>query len=540
MRILPSAFLCLLVALASCRTNVHSSLPTTPDDLPSTLFVIDPSRDTTLTTPGGAILKIPKGALDAGAGTPVQLEVKEAYSLEDMLRGGLETRSKGSLLASGGMIYLNVAGGTNATLRKPISVQVPTRNWQPDMQLYKGESNDDGIDWVDPSQLEKDTSENDKDVAAGRALFQANCAACHALSATITGPPLAYITERRDPKWLHDFTRNNRRMLDADAYSCWLFNRYNKTPMNTFPVLSGVGMDRLYKYIAVASRKYNRNAIVDEKVTYDSCLSYLRQLYWLELRSEQLTSSNSRIAAMNIDSLADVYVARAVNYLRDHPGRSSSDRARVDTTLVDTSFIGSPTIIQPPISYYGFSIGQLGWYNVDRLLKGLPGVIESELRVQLTGQYKQPATVYLVIPSMNVAATGYPVDGKNDEYTFLASDGKVPLPQGATGYILTLGKFKDQVTLGKFRWTIRQSQQLSVQPGVTTKTTFDKAIAEMHLGAMQFDDQLPLAGSINARNTTEIHQLDSAMRKLQTQRPTTCDCKCIAVGEAAAGACNPK
>lgn len=541
MRILPSALLCLLVALSSCRTHVHSSLPTTPDDLPSTLFVIDPSRDTTLTTPGGALLKIPKGALDAGAGTVVQLEVKEAYTIEDMLRGGLGTRSKGALLTSGGMIYLNVAGGTNATLRKPIGVQVPTRNWQPDMQRYKGLPDDDGtIDWVDPSPLGKDTSETEKDVIAGKALFQTNCAACHALSAAVTGPPLAFITQRRDPKWLHTFIRNNTRMLQTDAYSCWLYHRYNKTPMNTFPNLSDANMEALLKYIDVASRKFDSNKVVDEKRPYDSCLSYLRQLYWLHFRYEQLTSNDSNKAAMNVDSLADAAVASGVNWRRDHPIQYPSGTNRIDTTQVDNNAATDKRDIQPPVSYYGFTIEHLGWYNIDRLLKEVPGVMESELRVRLTGRYIQPATVYLVIPTMHVVANGYPADSRNNEFVFLTPDGKIPLPQGVTGYILTLGKSNDQVTLGKLRWTIGRSQRLSVQPDLTTKTTFDKAIAEMHLDASRIDDLPPLVDSLNVRNRSEVRRLDSALLLLQTKRPGNCDCNCIIIGEAAAEACDLK
>jgi len=164
--------------------------------------------------------------------------------------------------------------------------------------------------------------------------------------------------------------------------------------------------------------------------------------------------------------------------------------------------------------------------------------MESELRVRLTGRYIQPATVYLVIPSKHVVANGYPADSRNNEYVFLTPDGKIPLPQGVTGYILTLGKSNDQVTLGKLRWAIGRSQRLSVQPGLTTKTTFDKAIAEMHVDAPQIDDLPPLIDSLNIRNRSEVRRLDSALLLLQTKRPGNCDC--IIIGEAAAQACDLK
>jgi len=71
------------------------------DRLVSTFFSIDPNRDTLITTPQGAVLTIPAGALEVSAGDtgPVKLEVKEAYRMADIIRGGLVTAS-GKLLLS--------------------------------------------------------------------------------------------------------------------------------------------------------------------------------------------------------------------------------------------------------------------------------------------------------------------------------------------------------------------------------------------------------------------------------------------------------
>lgn len=547
MRNLYAPFLWLLIGFVSCHGphNRRANRLMSPDSLKTVTFLIDPNRDTVLKTPGGAILTIPRGAFDPGGGT-VNLEVKEAYSIEAMLRGGLLTRNNGNLLSSGGMIYINVAGGGNAALRKPIAVSIPNRQGQEGMQLYRGETDDNGdVGWTNPAPL--DTAGKSQWIRNGGILFQTNCAPCHSLTKTLIGPPLGWINARRPYEWLAKFTRDNLKMVRDDSYSCWIFDRYNKTPMPLFPALNDSGMRQLYDYITDASQKFDSAAIPDEEKHFDSCLNYLRKYYRLWNRQHQLMTSNSRDAAMDPDSLAEEDLKKAMDLrgynLRWHPELfPDSGRARIapaDTTA--TAGAGYP---QPkPVTYYHFTIENLGWYNVDRLLKGLPGVVESDLRVRVTGPYSQPVSVYLVIPTMRVIVDGRPTP--NGDYVFLSEDGKLPLPRGATAYILVLGKVGEQVTLGKFRWRIEASQVPAITPQLTTQSSFDKAIAGFHFDApdttaatamLFLPPELP-------RDTTQLREykmLDSAIKRLQKERPNLCDCHCVLVGETAAYLCNDK
>jgi hypothetical protein len=75
------------------------------DKLPSQFFTINTGQDTILITSKGAVIRIPKGAISGDENT-VQLEIKEAYSIEDIFRAGLTTQSNGQPLSSGGMIYI--------------------------------------------------------------------------------------------------------------------------------------------------------------------------------------------------------------------------------------------------------------------------------------------------------------------------------------------------------------------------------------------------------------------------------------------------
>jgi hypothetical protein len=118
--------------------------------LPTQLFSIDISKDTTLITKNGALIRIPRGALSAN-GNMVQLEVKEAYSMQDIIKAGLTTQSNGQPLSSGGMIYINAVGENNVRITQKISIATPTPFIEKNMQLFKGEvQGDSTIYWIAP------------------------------------------------------------------------------------------------------------------------------------------------------------------------------------------------------------------------------------------------------------------------------------------------------------------------------------------------------------------------------------------------------
>ncbi len=87
------------------------------------------------------------------------------------------------------------------------------------------------------------------DAKAGKALFNANCAACHKLDAKMTGPALRGVAERRDREWLYKWIHNSSALIasgDADAVK--LFNDNNKVLMTAFPQLSTADIDNILAY----------------------------------------------------------------------------------------------------------------------------------------------------------------------------------------------------------------------------------------------------------------------------------------------------
>jgi mono/diheme cytochrome c family protein len=310
-----------LIAAWSCNeTETHE--PIFGAELPATNFTVDPAKDTVLKTPGGALISIPAGSLQAGDATSVSLEVKEAYTTDDMNRGGLVHGSSDSL-TSNGMIYVNVVGGQSVSINKPLNISLPVKQTGSDIMVYKGIAGDDLLlKWTDPRPLSSTPSQQQPS-NAGKGIFETRCASCHGGKNESTGPALAWITKRRDRQWLYTFTRNNAIMLwRGDGYSCYLFNRY-KTPMPLFKDLSDGDLASLYHYIDNASRSIDSNGVIDHKRGFDSCVS---------------NDPNCSAVA-------------------NHPKALAADGTSLDTA--------SATTAEAAVTdYYTFSIDKHGWYNV--------------------------------------------------------------------------------------------------------------------------------------------------------------------------------
>ena len=323
MRLLAFLIPVLLVAAASCNDS-DADGPVFGAELPATNFTVDPAKDTVLKTPGGALISISAGSLDAGDATSVTLEVKEAFTQDDMNRGGL-LHGSSEANNSAGMIYINVTGGQSVSIHKPLNISIPAKTPGTGMMVYKGQAGDDGLlKFIDARALSNAPAHPATD--AGKALFESRCASCHGGKDEVAGPPLAWITSRRDRQWLYTFTRNNALLLwRGDGYSCYLFNRY-KTPMPLFKDLSDADLANLYNYIASASRSVDSNAVINYKRGFDSCVA----------NDANCSAAAQRVARM--DSVTET---------------------PAEANVAD---------------YYTFSVDKHGWYNVAGKSGGQPAM----------------------------------------------------------------------------------------------------------------------------------------------------------------------
>ncbi|MBA3985788.1 MAG: c-type cytochrome [Flavobacteriales bacterium] len=87
------------------------------------------------------------------------------------------------------------------------------------------------------------------DPAAGRQLFNSNCAACHQMDRKAIGPALRGMAERYEKEWLYKWIRNSQAMVaSGDARAVAIFEEYNKSVMTPFPGLSDTDLDNIVAY----------------------------------------------------------------------------------------------------------------------------------------------------------------------------------------------------------------------------------------------------------------------------------------------------
>jgi len=92
----------------------------------------------------------------------------------------------------------------------------------------------------------------------GKALFQANCASCHAVGKKLTGPALAGLEGRgpwSDRKKLYEWIHNPAGFAKKDQYTTDLIKEYNGIMMTAFPGLGEKDIDAVITYINTEANK---------------------------------------------------------------------------------------------------------------------------------------------------------------------------------------------------------------------------------------------------------------------------------------------
>jgi len=125
-------------------------------------FSVNPAEGATIEGKDGILIIVPTHAFLNEKGelvtAPVDFELVEALTLEDMVLYNLKTTSDGEMLESGGMFYTNAtADGKPLQINpdRPLYIEIPTANKQAGMKAFSSEIIDGELNWVDPKPLQK-------------------------------------------------------------------------------------------------------------------------------------------------------------------------------------------------------------------------------------------------------------------------------------------------------------------------------------------------------------------------------------------------
>ncbi|HMK03797.1 MAG TPA: cytochrome c, partial [Ferruginibacter sp.] len=482
---------------------------------------------TILLTKSGCIINLPKGTLES-EGNNVKLEIKEALSNTDIVMAGLTTMSGRQPLSSGGMIYINAAEGYEVEIKKQVEVLIPTKSYNPAMQVYKGEEkNNGGIDWVEPAALPED--ETLIKINTGEGLFKANCASCHKIDRIFTGPSLAGITERRPKQWLYAFTRNPAKLIAngyytegpeqvtisdsstgkiiPDFYSSCMAHKWRPATMTAFPMLTDADLEALYAYIKTESDRLPKPIASSGADCCDSCDTYGKALF--------VASKEFKDVRLKTDEFFNLDITVPIPVTND----TIEPQPIINTTVPEVPQ-DMPAVVTPgraKATYYTINIKAFGWYNIDILIKNDPQCSPSELFVRIQGSYEVDLNVVLIIPSIKVFVEGGKLkDGR--QYGFYETDGKIPLPQNAQCYVMAFGEYKDNIIFGKTSFTAKETQTVDIAMVVITKELMNVRIKELNLDGVDLEVKKVLPP------TVKDEKFDKKMEEAMKLRPKNCAC----------------
>jgi mono/diheme cytochrome c family protein len=461
MRILLSAFL--VFCLFSCTQKKNKPI-LSADNLDSWFINVDQDTDTIFRTPKGALLKISKGSFPE----EVELEVKEAYSMQDMLLGGLVTESDGQPLTSGGMIYINAKDGSAVSILKPITVALPTDYIDSAMQVYKSET--DSINWK-PVDTLPDNSMSDQ-IAYGKQLFMQTCATCHSLDRRLTGPALRGFRNRgnwNNKQEIYKWIRNPASYMASNQYAKNLQKEYGSV-MQAFPDLTDRSIDAITSYIENA--EYNPfDDIVwpaDQiSMTSDSLLIDSTSGANLEFPDKFCSDTIYFDSTLIIDTISEIDPAIF------NP---------TDTTTTESAFtpdfenaLRKGFTDKPSSRAYVFEIRTLGWYNIDAGISGRNGAVLSDIKVELSPENFTQMNVYIFFPLYKDLTVGQP---HGTVFHFEKVDKKLPVFLGAQGVAIAFGSIGGEIYVGSKAFVASKKQEIRIDMKKSSKEAFIELIKE--------------------------------------------------------------
>lgn len=459
-----------LAIIIGCNTN-KSFVSEILNDNNLTLqeFSINPSIENKIKSKEGIEFIIPPNAFNTNESS-IDIVVKEALTINDIIKAKLTTQSKDGLLSSDGMFYFGTK--KDVQLTKEIVVKLPTNNYNSNMQLFKGNKVGDNIIWENPKPILQNP-----EVPNSEQLFIKNCASCHALDKKLTGPPLAYVEERfsnrqnlieyiqnnqkfmawhyyeKDtlPKGIHSINDLQEREKDV-AYARFLYCVYGKTAMNVFDttVLKEQELISIINYIKQESKKYPNPY---NRGTFENCLNVYKEL-------ELIVQQKDSLEALNIP-------------------RKMVEVTNMQPTIDTAGTLQKVTIEKFDANEYIFSIDATGWYNIDEFLRK-ENTLMSNLTVELNQDTLNQKEVFLAVPSYKIFAQGGLIN--KTQYSFFENNsGSLPLPQGVKAYAIVFGESNKQLYFGIQEFITSTTQNIKVNVQITDKSSIEKTINNLKL-----------------------------------------------------------
>lgn len=447
-----------LILVSSCTTKKPALL--NPKNLQSSFIKIYNDSTYHLKTAKGAIVNIPANCFDVPAGSSVDIEIKEAYSMQDILKAGLTTMSNGKLLQSGGMIFFNAtADNKPVKFLKEVGLTIPSKVYNNSMKVFKGELTEDStINWVEPKPV--DSSDAMKSLPEGEALFKANCANCHKPLEDFTGPLLAGARRRApSPDWPYKFVNQTNKMIEEDPYARWLLRKYG-SKMTQFNGIKTEETRAILDYCDNEALLYNPAVLLVKPQAYLQDSAYIADSVTYNCYDTILVTKDTGFT--NITS-------------KDLP----EDNFKADDYIPNTA-----------TPMYSFNINQSGWYNIDCFVQeNEKAVTNVRLTAALSENgFENDIQLYLCLPNKKLLTEGS-IDEKI--YTFSSGD-SIPLILNEQAYVFAVGKKSNQFYYGITGFKVKSDQHIVIKLLPVTEQQVEDDLKKNKIQDVKLDPEQPV------------------------------------------------
>jgi mono/diheme cytochrome c family protein len=424
------------ILLFSCKQESNiSPKPFTASMLAKQEFTVDPARDTILHTLHGSAISIRAGSFTVTS--PIDIEIREAFTPSEILAAGLTTTSNGRPLRSAGMIYINAtANGDSIAISKPIDISIPNKFFDEEMQVFKGIQTDSTINWTSPEPA--DTTPQSKNWQAGRAIFQASCSPCHKLGYDMTGPDLLNVEDR----WAN---RNDIKR--------WILN---------WEEVVAAGIPRALEAVNLKPTAMVKFAYASDQ--------QLEQLLWY-IRNES-SKPHPRIASNDIINTKDTGFSDAICNDTIYIPSAPFDKSFFDSSNIeDNPALPAELAVPPPApgtyydyfptsGMYTFRITANGWYNIDAFLDD-EDAIPVEVRAQVNTNIEIDLQVFLFIPARKISLQPY---GRNQNEYMFNKYGPTPIRlfENDKAILMATGSKDDKMYYGIAEFYIQPIQTIPI------------------------------------------------------------------------------
>ncbi len=486
-------------------------------------FTLQLRNDTSITCKGGTVITLPKNIFVDGNGDPVTdnvtFQVVEVNTMSDFINANMQTSTRGQLLQSQGMIYLNAESNGQplyVDTTKAMDVELPADNVTAGFQIFTGSYDSLGnIDWavedtVASGMIPMPLSELDYFYYTNEVYKKSEYGFDHDYTDSVVLMDSKYentfiATEEFEERmrifkwggdgswrwgWGWGWYGNDGNCEDILYDEKKWEEVYTRPRELDHPILEMylANLDKPLWYCDSLAVKLARESELRDSTKWAHCERFNNgpwnslSGYFISLKNRretfpaQLDFKGVDMTLPNAKQLLiekGVTDAEAYRLVRDYKTQQRMIKRRQDAKRIESEKSEVRDEVAKAFTT-SFPAKKMGWYNVDRFLSD-PTIAEIDFFATITGADALDfCDVNLILPNRDAAINAIKVT--KGEYTFATCDGKAKLPVGDNAMILAMGTVDGIPYVAHLNLKVATTQHPVLKPEKTTWEAFGDSL----------------------------------------------------------------